>query len=112
RDLKGCPMTTRTVALLVASLRRDSINRKLGRAIERYAPENLSFTPVAMDEMPYYNGDLEGDRPQSVTRFVEAIRAHDAICCVTPEYNRSVPGLLKNAIDWGSKPMGQNVWSG
>ena len=105
-------MTTRTVALLVASLRTGSINQRLARAVARYAPENLTFEQIAMHELPFYNGDLEGKRPSSVDAFTDAIRAHDAVCCVTPEYNRSIPGMLKNAIDWGSKPMGHNVWSG
>lgn len=103
-------MTTFTVAMLAASLRAQSINVRLGRAIERYAPGTLRFAWVRMDEMPFYNFDLEGARPASVTAFTDAIRAADAVCCVTPEYNRSIPALLKNAIDWGSKPADRNVW--
>lgn len=103
-------MTTVTVAMLAASLRANSINVRLGRAIERYAPGTLRFTWVRMDEMPYYNFDLEGARPASVQAFTDAIRAADAVCCVTPEYNRSIPALLKNAVDWGSKPVDRNVW--
>lgn len=103
-------MSTFTVAMLAASLRKQSINVKLGRAIERCAPDTLRFTWVRMDEMPFYNGDLEGDRPASVRAFTDAIRAADAVCCVMPEYNRSLPAVLKNAIDWGSKPIDANVW--
>ena len=103
-------MTTFTVAMLAASPRKQSINVKLARAIERYAPDSLRFTWVRMDEMPFYNGDLEGNRPASVTAFTDAIRAADAVCCVMPEYNRSLPAVLKNAIDWGSKPIDANVW--
>ena len=103
-------MTTFTVAMLAASPRKQSINVKLGRAIERCAPDNLRFIWVRMDDMPFYNGDLESDRPASVNAFTDAIRAADAGCCVMPEYNRSLPAGLKNAIDWGSKPMDANVW--
>ncbi|WP_238364538.1 NADPH-dependent FMN reductase [Mesobacterium pallidum] len=63
-----------------------------------------------MDDMPFYNGDLEPDRPEAVRRFIREISGTDAICIVMPEYNRSVPALLKNAIDWGSKPPARNVW--
>lgn len=99
-----------SVAMLVGSTRKNSINQRLARAIEKLAPASLRFTWVAMDEMPFYNFDLEGNRPASVARFTDAIRAADAVCWVTPEYNRSIPAVLKNAIDWGSKPMDQNVW--
>lgn len=103
-------MTQKSVAMLVASLRRESINLKLAKAVERYAPQSLRFDYVRMEDMPYYNGDLEGQRPESVRLFTDSIRAADAVCCVTPEYNRSIPALLKNAIDWGSKPPAENVW--
>lgn len=99
-----------TAAMLVGSLRTASINLRLAKAIERYAPEGMGFTWVTMDEMPYYNGDLEGDRPRSVHDFTKSIQGVDAVCMVTPEYNRSIPAVLKNAIDWGSKPPAENVW--
>ena len=103
-------MTNYTIALLVGSTRTGSINQKLARAIEATAPDNLRFIPVSMEEMPWYNGDLESNRPDTVNSFTEAIRQCDAVCIVTPEYNRSIPGVLKNAIDWGSKPPAENVW--
>ncbi len=103
-------MTDRTVALLVGSIRKGSLNQKLARAIEANAPANLRFVPVPMTEMPWYDGDLEGKRPDSVNAFTAAIRQADAVCIVTPEYNRSIPGVLKNAVDWGSKPPADNVW--
>jgi len=96
--------------MLVGSIRRESINLRLARAIERLAPASLGFEWVRMDDMPFYNADLEADRPEPVRRFVAAIEAADAVCIVTPEYNRSIPALLKNAIDWGSKPADRNVW--
>lgn len=103
-------MTDYTIALLVGSTRKASINQKLARAIEATAPKNLSFTQITMEDMPWYNGDLEDNRPASVNTFTSAIRQADAVCIVTPEYNRSIPGVLKNAIDWGSKPPAENVW--
>jgi chromate reductase len=96
--------------MLVGSIRRESINLRLARAIEQLAPANLRFERVRMDDMPFYNADLEADRPEPVRRFVAAIEAVDAVCIVTPEYNRSIPGLVKNAIDWGSKPADRNIW--
>ena len=98
------------VALLVATTRTGSINERLARAIERTAPKTLVFKRLRMDEMPFYNGDLEENRPDSVKAFVESIETSDAVCIVTPEYNRSIPAVLKNAIDWGSKPIGRNIW--
>jgi chromate reductase len=104
------PLATHEVAMLVGSIRRESINLRLARAIERLAPASLRLDWIRMDDMPFYNADLEADRPAPVRSFVAAIEAVDAICIVTPEYNRSIPGLLKNAIDWGSKPADRNVW--
>jgi chromate reductase, NAD(P)H dehydrogenase (quinone) len=98
------------VAMLVASTRKGSINERLARAVERTAPATLHFKRVHFDMLPFYNGDLEGNRPDSVNDFVNRIRQADAVCIVTPEYNRSIPAVLKNAIDWGSKPNDSNVW--
>ncbi|MEH6832995.1 MULTISPECIES: NADPH-dependent FMN reductase [Falsihalocynthiibacter] len=103
-------MTDYTIALLVGSTRTGSINQKLARAIKLSAPANLHFIPVSMEEMPWYNGDLEGKRPAEVNAFTKAIRECDGVCIVTPEYNRSIPGVLKNAVDWGSKPPAENIW--
>lgn len=98
------------VAMLVGSHRTGSINRKLAKAIEKLAPDDMLFHWVEMTEMPFYNGDLESNRPQEVRAFTQAISASDAVCIVTPEFNRSIPAALKNAIDWGSKPPAENVW--
>jgi chromate reductase, NAD(P)H dehydrogenase (quinone) len=98
------------VVMLVASKRTGSINERLARAIERTAPGSLKFRRVSMFDLPFYDGDLEGRRPDSVNRFAQAIRESQAICIVTPEYNRSIPAVLKNAIDWASKPVGHNQW--
>lgn len=103
-------MTEITAAMLVGSLRTGSINQRLARAIARYAPDTLRFRWIEMQDMPFYNGDLEADRPAAVRAFVAAMQEVEAACIVTPEYNRSIPALLKNAIDWGSKPAAENVW--
>jgi len=101
---------THQVALLVGSNRKESINRKLAHAIVRLAPKTLAFTEIRIDDLPLYNGDLEADRPAVVRRFTAEVAACGAVLVVTPEFNRSLPALLKNALDWGSKPMDQNVW--
>lgn len=103
-------MKTYDVAVLVGSLRRDSINRKLADAITRVAPPALRFRHIALDALPMYNGDLEAQRPEAVHRFTEACAKAEAFLIVMPEFNRSLPAVLKNAIDWGSKPMDRNVW--
>lgn len=103
-------MTQLTAAMLLGSLRTESINRRLARAIERYAPDGLTFRWLQMDDMPFYNGDLEADRPASVRRFVREVQETDGVCIVAPEYNRSIPALIKNAVDWGSKPPAENIW--
>jgi chromate reductase len=98
------------IAVIVGSLRQESLNRRLARALVRLAPPSLKFYNVDLDEIPFYNGDLEANRPEAVNRFVaQCARAH-AVLIVTPEFNRSLPAVLKNAIDWGSKPMDKSVW--
>ena len=105
---------TRNVAVLVGSLRKDSFSRKTARAIQSLAPAALQLDIVEIGELPLYNEDLENasTKPAAWLAFRDAIRPVDAVLFVTPEYNRSVPGLLKNAIDVGSRPYGQSVWSG
>ncbi len=99
-------------AVIVGSSRRDSINRKLAQALAKLGAEKLAFHFVAIDDLPLYSQDLEGELPKSVVRFKSEIAAADALLFVAPEHNRSIPALLKNAIDWGSRPYGQNAWSG
>jgi len=104
---------TYTLAVIVGSLRRDSTNRKIAQALARLAPAHLALEIVEIGDLPLYNEDLEGEgAPAAWTRFREQVTAADAVLFVTPEYNRSVPGALKNAIDVGSRPWGQAVWSG
>ncbi|HEY1604268.1 MAG TPA: NADPH-dependent FMN reductase [Allosphingosinicella sp.] len=100
------------IATLVGSLRKASLNRKAARAIEKFAPPSLRFEEVEIGGLPLYNEDLEADPPRLWAEFRDRVRPMDAILFVTPEYNRSVPGLLKNAIDVGSRPPGQSVWRG
>ena len=103
---------TRTVAVLVGSLRKDSVSRKIAKALAALTP-HLKFDIVEIGDLPHYDQDLETDTPpESWTRFRQEIAAHDAVLFVTPEYNRSLPGVLKNAIDVGSRPWGASIWNG
>jgi chromate reductase len=102
----------RKVAVLVGSLRRASWTRKLALALCALAPAPLALAIVEIGELPLYNEDWEGEPPAPVRAFRQAIAAADAVLFVTPEYNRSVPGVLKNAIDVGSRPAGQSAWRG
>jgi len=110
QPLKETPMSTYRIGLLVGSLRRESINKRLAAALVKLSPPSLSFHPIALDELPMYNGDLEAHRPDAVNRFTATCAGMDGMLIVTPEFNRSLPAVLKNAIDWGSKPMDKNVW--
>jgi chromate reductase, NAD(P)H dehydrogenase (quinone) len=102
----------RTVAVLVGSLRKDSSSRKVAKALEALAPANLTFNFVEIGDLPHYDQDLETDAPPPAwTRFRSEVAAADAVLFVTPEYNRSFPGFLKNAIDVGSRPWGKAVWN-
>jgi chromate reductase len=103
---------TRTVATLVGSLREGSLNRMAAKAIENLAPPSLRFEEIGLGDLEPYNQDRENDPPAAWTRFRDRVRGADAVLFVTPEYNRSVPGLLKNAIDVGSRPYGASVWAG
>ena len=102
----------RNVAVLVGSLRKESLNRKMANALIRLAPAELSLRIVEIGALPLYNADHEADPPPAVTEFKEAIAKSDAVLFVTPEYNRSMPGVLKNAIDVGSRPSGKSAWMG
>ncbi|HUA80724.1 MAG TPA: NAD(P)H-dependent oxidoreductase [Dyella sp.] len=105
-------MTATKVAVLVGSLRRESFNRKLAKAVERLAPPELSFEHVRIDNLPLYNQDFDSDYPPPCKQLKEHIKAADAVLFVTAEYNRSIPGVLKNAIDIASRPYGTNVFEG
>jgi chromate reductase, NAD(P)H dehydrogenase (quinone) len=104
-------MDSFSVGYFVGSLARGSINRRLARALIRLAPEELSFAEIAYGELPLYSYDYDADYPPVARAFKEALAAVDAVLFVTPEYNRSIPGALKNAIDWASRPFGQNSFT-
>ncbi|MHB8528687.1 MAG: NADPH-dependent FMN reductase [Caulobacteraceae bacterium] len=103
---------TRTVAVLVGSLRKASFSRKTARALIGLAPPALELETVEIGDLTPYDEDREADPPAPWRRLRDEVRPLQALLFVTPEYNRSVPGLLKNAIDVGSRPYGQSVWSG
>jgi chromate reductase len=105
-------MATRKVAVFVGSLRKDSFNRKIAVTLTEVAPPSLELEIVEIGHLPLYNQDLEDNPPESWTAFRQTIRDADAVLFVTPEYNRSVPGVLKNAIDVGSRPYGHSAWDG
>jgi chromate reductase len=101
-------MASYKVGYFVGSLSSTSINRELSKALIRLAPDDLSFSEIPIGNLPLYSPDYDADLPPEATALKEAIAASDAILFVTPEYNRSIPGALKNAIDWASRPWGQN----
>lgn len=100
-----------SIAVIVGSLRKDSINRKVARALSELAPSSLKLNIVEIGDLPLYNEDIDLDSPpSSYTAFRQALQGADGFLFVTPEYNRSVPGVLKNAIDVGSRPYGKSAW--
>ena len=101
-------MTTYQVGYLVGSLSSTSINRVLSRALIRLSPSDLEFTEIPIGNLSLYSPDYDEDYPPEATALKEAIGRSDALLFVTPEYNRSIPGALKNAIDWASRPWGKN----
>lgn len=105
-------MSLYTIAVVVGSLRRDSINRKLAHALEQLAPADFSFKYLEIGDLPLYNQDNDPNPPEPVRRLKAEIAAAQGLLFVTPEYNRSVPGVLKNALDNASRPYGQNAWAG
>lgn len=100
------------IAVVVGSIRRDSINRMLARAAIKLAPENLDCALIRIDDLPVYNQDLDPAPPEPVVRLKAQIAAAAGVLFVTPEHNRSLPAALKNALDWVSRPYGKNLWAG
>lgn len=100
------------IAVVVGSLRKDSFNRQLAQAVASLAPADFSFEFVDIGALPLYCQDYDADFPDVARRLKQQIEAADALLFVTPEYNRSMPGVLKNAIDWASRPWGTNSWRG
>jgi chromate reductase, NAD(P)H dehydrogenase (quinone) len=104
-------MTTFKVGYFIGSLAKASINRKLAKALVRLAPPQLAMTEIGFGNLPLYSYDYDANFPQVAQDFKSSLAAAEAILFVTPEYNRSIPGGLKNAIDWASRPYGQNSFS-
>jgi chromate reductase len=102
----------RNVAVLVGSLRKESFNRRMANALIKLAPPELKLAILEIRDLPFYNQDDDANPPPVVRDFKEAIAKVDAVLFVTPEYNRSVPGVLKNAIDVASRPYGKSAWKG
>lgn len=98
------------LVLLVGSPRRASINLRLAKALAAAAPESLRPRFLPLEALPFYNSDLEPNRPPEALEYLEALGRAQAVLIVSPEFNRSVPALLKNAIDWASKPLEANLW--
>jgi chromate reductase len=105
-------MAQHRIAVIVGSLRKDSMNRRLAAAIAALAPRDLTFEQQRIDDLPLFNQDEEKQPEVPVTRLKTAIRGADGVLFVTPEYNRSVPGVMKNAIDQASRPYGDSAWAG
>jgi chromate reductase len=105
-------MNSKKIAVLIGSLRKESFSLKTAKALISLAPTSLTFEILEIGQLPLYNEDLEQTPPDTWTRFREGLKSFDGILFVTPEYNRSVPSVLKNAIDVGSRPYGRNVWDG
>ena len=103
---------SRRIAVVVGSLRKESLNRKVALALQSMAPASMTLEIVEIGRLPLYNQDDDANPPPASVAFRQQIAAADAVLFVTPEYNRSVPGVLKNAIDVGSRPYGKSAWSG
>lgn len=100
------------IAVFVGSLRADSLNKKLAKNLEALVPEGTTFSYVDIAALPLFNEELEAEFPASAKAMKDIVEASDGVLFVTPEYNRSIPGVLKNAIDWGSRPWGSNSFAG
>lgn len=100
------------IAVVVGSLRKDSFNRQLADAVVKLGPSEFSFKQLQISDLPLYNQDDDGNQADAVKRLKAEIAAAQGVMFVTPEYNRSVPGVLKNAIDHASRPYGQSAWAG
>ena len=103
---------TYQVGYFVGSLSSTSINRTLSEALIRLAPDDMEFTEIPIRDLPLYSPDFDSDYPPEAQALKDAIAASQAVLFVTPEYNRSIPGVLKNAIDHASRPYGQSAWAG
>lgn len=105
-------MTERTIGYIVGSISSTSINRGLAKALERLAPEGTTLVEIPIKDLPFYSVDFDADFPQVAREFKQAIEDVDGVIIVTPEYSRSIPGVLKNALDWAARPWGQGSFNG
>jgi chromate reductase, NAD(P)H dehydrogenase (quinone) len=105
-------MSTPQIAVIVGSNRRDSINRKLAHALAKLGAAKFNAYFVRIDDLPMFNQDLEANLPAEAVRFKDEIARADGVLIVTPEHDRSIPAVLKNAVDWGARPYGKNSWAG
>ena len=105
-------MSKYEIAVIVGSIRRESFNAKLADGLIKLATADFTFKKLAINDLPLYNQDLDNDRPEVVIKFKKEIEQASGVLFVTPEYNRSIPGVLKNAIDQASRPYGQNSFQG
>lgn len=105
-------MAKPNIAIVVGSNRRESINRKLAQALARLGADKFDAHLVRIDDLPMFNQDDEGNLPAAVVRFKSELTRADGILIVTPEHDRSIPAVLKNAVDWGARPYGKNSWAG
>ncbi len=105
-------MNTQNILIIYGSLRKQSSNKALAGAFAELAPETMKTEVIGVESLPFYNQDLEADFPASAKEFKEKIKAADGIIIVTPEFNRSVSGVLKNMLDWTSRPYGDSAWNG
>lgn len=114
RDVKisprRTPMSPKKVAVIVGSLRKESFNRKMANNLIKLAPENLRLELLEISQLSMYNQDLDENPPKDWVDFKNNIQTYDGVIFVTPEYNRSIPGVLKNALDVGSRPYGKSAW--
>jgi chromate reductase len=105
-------MATRKVGYIIGSLAKGSINRKLATALVRLAPAGFTLAEIPIRDLPVYSRDFDADYPSPARAYKTALAEAEALLFVTPEYNRGIPGALKNAIDWGSRPKGENAFAG
>src|SRR5690554_4653325 len=105
-------MKKHNIAVFVGSLRKESFNLKTAKSLIKLAPSSMSFELIDISNLPFYNEDLEANPPKEWISFREKMKDFDGVLFVTPEYNRSIPAVLKNALDVASRPYGENVWSG
>ena len=105
-------MSQYTIAVIIGSLRKDSYNKKLATALTKLGPSEFTFKTIEIGDLPLYNQDEDGNQAPAVKRLKSEIEAAHGLLFVTPEYNRSIPGVLKNALDHGSRPWGKSSWGG